>query len=156
MIAPPSALSPYIIVVPVIISCVAIILTLIQIMLLRRQLRLDALIKVVQSNRELLAMGFDKPSLWEFFKQDWETVTDKSSQEQRRRYFQLWLNHMHIIWKAHKLGLYDRNEWRATRDDMIDFFRLEPFQQHWEEVQRYYPKPFRREVRRLLPSAAQN
>lgn len=140
----------YVIVLPIVISCIAITLTLIQLSLLRRQLHLDALIKIVQSNRELMTMGFEKPALWEFFKGKWETVTDEAAKEQRRRYFQLWLNHMHVIWKAREVGLYDMHEWNCTRDDMADFFRLEPFRAHWHEVQRFYPEPFRREMRELI------
>jgi hypothetical protein len=143
----------YLLFLPIVVSCVAIVVTLTQVSLLRRQLRLDALIKIIQSNRELLRLGFDKPSLWEYFQHDRDGVTDKASQEERRRYFQLWLNHMHVIWKAHKTGLYDHPEWQCAKDDMAQFFRVDSFKRHWEAVERYYPKAFRREMLRLNTKA---
>ncbi len=139
---------------PLVISGIALFVSLSQMRLLRRQLHLDALIKIVDSNRQLLELGFEKPALWEFFVTDVARVTDKSAQEERRRYFQLWMNHIHLIWKAHKLGLYDRSEWRCTRADMLDFFKLDHFTRHWEEVTQYYPAAFCREMKRLAKEAA--
>lgn len=40
-----------------------ILLTLLQLMLLRRQLKLDALIKIMDSNREIVSIGFDYPGI---------------------------------------------------------------------------------------------
>ncbi len=112
-----------------------------QLSLLVRQLRLDSLIKISDCNRQLVSLGFAKPELWKALNESTDLLDGKTA-EDRRRYLQLWFNHMHVIWKAHRLGLLDRDEWNACRVDLIDSLRIRYLRTHWSEVKEYYPKAF--------------
>ena len=112
-----------------------------QVSLLNRQLRLDSLIKISEGNREIISIGFEKPELWKVL-YDSSEIHDSKSAEERKRYLQLWFNHIHIIWKAHDLKLLDRHEWNACQADIADFLRIRSLRTHWSEVRNCYPEPF--------------
>ena len=69
-------------------------------------------------------------------------ILSSNEAEERKRYFQLWLNHMQVMWKAFHLGLLDWREWKACREDIQDFLQLRPLQDHWNEVRNFYPEGF--------------
>ena len=130
-------------------------LTLLQLLLLRRQLKLDALIKVMDSNREIVALGFEHPAVWSVMEDDPATVL-ASEATAHRRYLQLWVNHMQVMWMAWKLGLVSGREWAAYRLDMAEFLRGQSLQEHWTKVSRFYPEGFRRLVSELSSSRERN
>jgi hypothetical protein len=130
-------------------------LTLLQLLLLRRQLKLDALIKVMDSNREIVALGFEHPAVWSVMEDDPATVL-ASEATAHRRYLQLWVNHMQVMWMAWKLGLVSGREWAAYRLDMAEFLRGQSLQEHWAKVSRFYPEGFRRLVSELSSSRERN
>lgn len=137
---------------PVVISGFALFVSLVgmffvtrQVSLLNRQLRLDSSIKISDANREIVSLGFGKSELWKVLYDSTE-IHDPKSAEERKRYLQLWFNHMHIIWKAHDLKLLDRHEWIACKADIIDFLRVKTLKTHWVEVRNFYPKPFQKFV----------
>ncbi|HOW66870.1 MAG TPA: hypothetical protein P5186_26140 [Candidatus Paceibacterota bacterium] len=72
---------------------VGILLTLIQLLLLRRQLKMDAQIKIMDSNREIVALGFDHPAMW-LTMEEAEGTTPADGAITQRRYLQLWMNLM--------------------------------------------------------------
>ena len=136
--------------IPTVVASLALVVSLIvmfftarQVSLLVRQLRLDSLIKISDANREIISLGFDKPELWKTL-YDSTDIADAKSAEERKRYLQLWFNHMHVIWKARNLGLLDRHEWSACKADMSDFLQIRSLKTHWEEVRNCYPKPFQK------------
>src|SRR5580698_360527 len=94
------------------VSLFLLLITARQVSLLNRQLRLDSLIKISDANREIISLGFDRPALWKTL-YDSTDIADQKSAEERKRYLQLWFNHMHVIWKAYDLKLLDKHEWRA-------------------------------------------
>lgn len=129
-------------------ALLGICLTLFQLLLLRRQLKLDALIKIMDSNRQIVALGFEHPIVWAAMEGGAGTVFAEEALAQRR-YLQLWMNHMQIMWGAWRLGLVSRREWEAYRLDMREFLRSPCLQEHWAKVWRYYPRGFRRLVAEL-------
>ena len=130
-----------------------ILLALLQLRLLRRQLKLDALIKIMDSNREIVALGFEYPALWSALEDNTATVFAEEAQA-RRRYLQLWINHMQVMWGAWRLGLISGREWEAYRSDIAEFLRVEALREHWTRVARFYPKGFQRLVAKLSPGVA--
>jgi len=118
-----------------------IALTLVQLRLFRRQLKLDALIKIMDSNREIVTLGFASPTVWSLIEGESTTITAQEALA-RRRYLQLWTNHMQIMWAAWQLGLVSGREWHAYRQDLVEFLRTPVLQQHWASVARFYPKGF--------------
>jgi hypothetical protein len=135
------------------VASVGILITLTQLVLLRRQLKLDALIKITDSNRAIVAMGIAHPQ----FLPPWGSSASAGSpgeagsgeRDLRRRYLQLWINHMQLMWGAWRLGVISREEWNAYRLDMADLLRLPASRDHWDRVARFYPKGFRRFVAEL-------
>lgn len=71
----------------------------------------------------------------------------------RRRYFQLWMNHIQIMWSAWKLGLVSSREWEAYRRDIADFLQNTALQEHWAEASRFYPEGFRQIIMALSQTA---
>ncbi|HOW64847.1 MAG TPA: hypothetical protein P5186_18265 [Candidatus Paceibacterota bacterium] len=127
-----------------------ILLALLQVRLLRRQLKLDALIKIMDSNREIVAMGFEYPVLWSALDDETATVFAEEARA-RRRYLQLWINHVQVIWEAWRLGLVAGAEWEAYRSDITELLRVPALREHWEKAARFYPRGFQRLVARLSP-----
>jgi hypothetical protein len=128
------------------VALAGIALTLAQLRLFRRQLQLDALIKIMESNREIVALGFAHPLVWAALESG--TVLAEEARA-RRRYLQLWTNHMQIMWAAWQLGLVSGREWQAYRLDLGEFLRSPALQEHWAAVARFYPKGFQRLVAEL-------
>jgi hypothetical protein len=130
------------------VALAGIALTLAQLRLFRRQLKLDALLKIMDSNREIVTLGFEHPALWSAIEGETDTVLAEKAVT-RRRYLQLWTNHMQIMWAARQLGLVSGREWQAYRQDLGEFLRTPALQQHWASVARFYPKDFQRLVTEL-------
>ena len=124
-----------------------ICLTLLQLFLFRRQLKLDALIRIMESNRAIIALGFEHPAVWSVMEGSNATVPEEMLAH--RRYLQLWMNHMQIMWSAWRLGLVAGREWQAYRQDMTEFLRVKALQEHWGRVSRFYPRGFQRLVGEL-------
>jgi hypothetical protein len=131
------------------VAAVGISLTLLQLRLLRRQLKLDALIRIMDSNRAIVTLGFEHPAVWAALQSNAALLAEEV--QVRRRYLQLWTNHMQIIWGAWSLGLISGREWEAYRRDMADFLRVPAWQEHWAAVVEFYPKGFRRLGAQLTP-----
>src|SRR6185503_5293421 len=115
------------------VSLFVMFITARQVSLLSRQLRLDSLIKISDANREIVSLGFEKPSLWKVL-YDTNELHDPKSAEERKRYLQLWFNHIHVIWKSYHLDLLDRYEWEACRADIAGALKIRSLQTHWTEV----------------------
>ena len=122
-------------------AIVGIWLSLSQLVLLRRQLRLDSLIKIMDSNRELVSIGFEHPVVWSALDSSSGTVLAEEARAQKR-YVQLWLNHLQVMWGAWRARLVSKSDWEAYRLDMVDGFRVKVLQEHWKQVSKFYPAAF--------------
>ena len=132
------------------VAIVGIGFTLGQLVLLRRQLKLDALIRIMDSNREIVALGFEHPTVWAAIDGSTEAGVTHDTTEQRR-YLQLWMNHMQVMWMARRLALVSGLEWAAYRRDMTESLRAPSLRAHWDEVARFYPLDFQRLITDLCP-----
>ena len=130
-------------------AAAGIALTLTQLRLFRRQLKLDALIKIMDSNREIVTLGFEYPPVWSLIEGESATITAPEALT-RRRYLQLWTNHMQIMWAARQLGLVSEGEWQAYRQDLGEFLRSPALREHWASVARFYPRGFQQLVTQLI------
>ncbi len=130
-------------------AVVGISFTLLQLLMLRRQLKLDALIRIMDSNRAIVALGFEHPVVWGAMEEETATALGDEALL-HRRYRQLWMNHMQIMWSAWRLGLVAGRDWQAYRQDMTEFLRVKALQDHWGRVSRFYPEGFQRLVGELL------
>lgn len=125
------------------VAAVGILITLAQLVLLRRQLRLDTLIKIIDSNRAIVSVGIDHPDVWPTLEENRQDSLAARA-EVRRHYLQLWINHMQLMWGAWRLGVVSREEWNVYRLDMADLLQLPSSREHWDRVARFYPGNFRR------------
>ena len=130
------------------VALVGIAFTLLQVLMLRRQLKLDALIRIMDSNRAIVALGFEHPMLWSAMGEGAATLLGDEALA-HRRYRQLWMNHMQVMWSAWRLGLVSGFEWDAYRQDMADFLSSRSLRDHWSTVSRFYPSGFRRLIAEL-------
>ncbi len=130
------------------VALVGIVLTFLQVFLLRRQLKLDALIRIMDSNRQIVALGFKHPLVWAALEGKCGALLAEEMLA-HRRYLQLWMNHMQIMWAAWQLGLVSGCEWEAYRLDMTDFLRAKALREHWARVAPFYPLGFRRLIAEL-------
>jgi hypothetical protein len=106
-----------------VVALVGICFTLTQLVLLRRQLKLDTLIKIIDSNRAIVSVGIEHPQIWpNIGANEWDAVHGQA--EARRHYLQLWINHMQLMWGAWRQGVVSREEWNAYRADMADLLQL--------------------------------
>lgn len=123
------------------VALVGMAFTLGQLVLLRRQLKLDALIRILDSNRAIVTLGFEHPTVAAVGETEALDCTP-GEVAASRRYLQLWINHMLMLWMAWRLGLVSGGEWAAYRLDMTEFLRASSLRAHWRRVARFYPRPF--------------
>lgn len=119
-----------------IITFCTVLFLYVQVRLFSRQLKLESLIRLKENNREILALGFDHPELFNVLN------GNEVDPEFEKRYLQLWLNQMDIVWHAQHTGLLFKQDAQALRKDTVDFFMLPSMQKHWILVRGYYPKGF--------------
>ena len=135
------------------VAIIGIWLTLSQLVLLRRQLRLDSLIKIVDSNRALVSIGFEYPVVWSALDSTSGTVLAEEARAQKR-YVQLWLNHMQVMWGAWRAKLISKSEWEAYRLDMVEGFRGQALQENWKELVKFYPPEFAKLISEIVKAGA--
>lgn len=75
-------------------TLVTAVFVLIQVRLFRRQLKFEVLLQIKTINRELLLLGFDRPELFDVINGEGKGT------EAEKRYLQLWLNQIDLIYHA--------------------------------------------------------
>lgn len=112
--------------------------------LLRQQIRFQVLVEIKNINRELLMLGFDDPSLFRI-------ISGKArDSEKARRYLQLWINQVDLIYHAKRNGLLSKEFVQALEVDIRSFFATKGVEDFWGEVSRYYAPGLREYVDQLL------
>ena len=127
-----------------IVSGCSLLLVGIQVKLLRNQLRLDALIRLKDINRELLVLGFTHPELFEVLN------GNAIDPEKEKRYLQLWLNQIDVIWHGLKSNLFTKDYEAGLRRDISDMFQLESMRKHWNIASVYYSRGFVKYINRII------
>lgn len=113
----------------------------VQLAITRRQSRAEALIKVCESNRELLTLGISQPRLLTLIGSDDEET------EIQRRYCQLWLNQVELMYRLHRPLSFSTEYWQGTLRDMRGFMQIPVMKAHWESNQQHYSDDFQRFVK---------
>lgn len=110
----------------------------------RRQVLLDNYARLIEINRELIAMGFDDLSLFSIL----EGV--EGDEVKKNRYLQLWFNQIDLIFAAHRHGALDHDGWQSLKSDIEDFFSVSLVQQRWKMVSKYYRADLRKFVDEIM------
>lgn len=110
----------------------------------RRQAKADALIKICESNRELLALGIANPRLLGII------GSNDLEAEVHRRYCQLWLNQVELMFRLRRPLSLMEEHWQGTMSDMRGFMEIPAMRRHWDGNRQYYGVDFQRFVEREL------
>lgn len=131
--------------VSVVISFVSIFLVVFQLHNHTEQRKLESLLQIKDINRQLLALGFANPELFEILHDSKEV-----DPVLERRYLQLWFNQMALIHAIHRRGLFPDELRESLERDMRDFLKLENMRTHWRRYGNFYPTSFQQFVDGLM------
>lgn len=112
----------------------------VQLSLSRHQARAEALIRISESNRDLIAFGLNQPKLLTIIGSEDEEA------EVRRRYCQLWLNQVELMYRLRKPFSFVPEYWHGSKRDMRGFMSMEVMRQHWLTSRQHYGTDFQRFV----------
>jgi len=118
-----------------------------QVRLLVRQLRLDASIRLTDSNRRVVSVAMERPELWESMQE--AEPPSRHEAFRRDRLIQLWLNHTLMMWKCQQHGMLGAGDWEACCRDTQAFMALPAVREEWLRVRDFYPRAFQREISRV-------
>jgi hypothetical protein len=116
-----------------------------------RQSKLDSEIRMLDSNRELIALGFDKPELFKVLKD-----TGEADSEMEQRYLQLWLNQFSMFYSLKSAGEMQRDFEEACQRDIHDMFQKKNMRRHWGIFGKFHPASFQNWIEAIIHEAGQN
>jgi hypothetical protein len=147
----PVSLTDIVAVLGFLVALVGLGMNTFQVRMLVRQLRLDASIRLTDSNRRVVSVAIERPELWEAI----QIAEPRSSHDgfRRDRLIQLWLNHTLMVWKCHQNGMLEADDWEACCRDTRAFMELPAVREEWLRVRDFYPREFQREVARVSNGA---
>jgi hypothetical protein len=122
-----------------------------QVWMLVRQLRLDASIRLTDSNRRVVSVAIERPELWESMQV--AEPTSRHDAFRRDRLIQLWLNHTLLVWRCRQYGMLETGDWDACCRDTQVLMELPAVQEEWLRARDFYPRDFQREISRLSNGA---
>jgi hypothetical protein len=96
-------------------------------------------------NRELISTGFDKPELFEVFKD-----TKKVDPESERRYLQLWLNQLSMFHSMKEANALQKDFEESCARYLRDMFEKANMLRHWKNVGEFYPVSFQKAVNAII------
>ena len=116
----------------------------VQLFLNRQQTKAEALIKICEGNRELIGLGFSQTKLLTIF------GGDDEEGELRRRYCQLWLNQVELMFRLKRPMAFASAQWHGTLRDMRDFMGVPVMRSHWQSHREFYGEDFQQFVEEVL------
>lgn len=115
-----------------------------------QQRKIESEIRMYDINRELIAMGFDKPELFEILKD-----TNKGDSELERWYLQLWLNQLSMFHSLKAAGALQKDYEKSCERDLRDMFEKANMRRHWKKFGKFYPTSFQTAIDAILHEAGQ-
>ena len=95
---------------------------------------MDAKVRLHEGTRTLLLTALDDPELL-------GAIGGGSEEDQKqRRYRQLWLNHIEMIFRQR--ALFDKAHWQGTLNDVRDFMSMPHMRSHWTAYGEFYSSNF--------------
>ncbi len=127
-----------------IIALVGLGMNTVQVRLLVRQLRLDAVLRIAESSRGFTVVSIERPELWDSLQHLGPTAGPENLR--RNRFIQLWLNHAVVVWKCWRAGMLEVGDWEACRRDMESILAFPAVREEWLRVRDFYPRGFQQEL----------
>ena len=127
------------------ISFIGLLFVAVQIRDSTRQRKSDSLVKILDTNRELIVLGFSHPPLFEILANGKDTNPIWT-----QRYLQLWLNQfslVHSYLEHSMLGTEVRDNFRR---DISEFMAMANMQTHWRRFGHLYPASFQAYINEIL------
>jgi hypothetical protein len=131
-----------------VISFLGFVVVIMQLRDSNRQTKLESQIRLYDINRELIAMGFSKPELFEVLK-DAKEVDPTTEQH----YLQLWLNHLCLVDSFKRSGVFQKDVQESFEADLRDMMTMKNLRRHWRKVAKFYPASFQESINNILHKA---
>lgn len=119
------------------VSVLSAAFTFYQLRFFKSQVYLEANSRILENTKSLISMGFEDEELFKVF-----SDVPLANREKQRRYLQLWVNHIFIVWSSAREGLLADSCWEAYSRDNKEFFSLRSVREHWERVKDHYSAEF--------------
>ncbi len=116
-----------------------------QLRVLSRQLRYEAVIRIYEINRALIAAGLKDPDLLKVL--DGRAIRDKTKQ---RRFLQQCFNQIDLTYLGWKNRFLTQESWEGLERDIQDFSSLETSRQYWRQNSGYYSREFQAFLNRCI------
>ena len=110
-----------------------------------KQQQLASLVEIYDINRQLLALGFSHPKLFEIL-----SDAPKADAALERRYLQLWLNQLALIHSYMEEAVFKRELKDSLTREVAEFFSMTNMQHHWQRYGTVYPVSFQEFVSDVL------
>ena len=127
------------------IAFVGLFLVAVQMRNATRQREADSLVRIYDTNRELLSLGFSHPPLFAIL-QDAEDVDPVWE----RRYLQLWLNHLSLLHFYLKRSVFHAELVDSETRALAEFMTFRNMRRHWQENGEFYPESFQKRVNAMI------
>ena len=109
-----------------VITFLGFVVVIIQLRDSNRQTKLESQIRLYDINRELIAMGFSKPELFEILK---GTTEADSTTEQH--YLQQWLNLLCLVDSFKRNKVFEKDVQESFEADLHDMMTMKNLRRHW-------------------------
>ena len=119
------------------VSSVALLFLGLQLRDATRQRTSDSLVKILDTNRELITLGFSHPQLFEILTGD-KDINHVFTQ----RYLQLWLNQFSLVFFYLQNSVLPGEAKENLERDLSEFMNMPNMCKHWQKFGRLYPVSF--------------
>jgi hypothetical protein len=109
-----------------------------------RQQRSQSLVEIYGMNRELIALGFSHPQLFDVL------AGNKADPVLQRRYLQLWFTHFSLVNAYVNQSVLKGDLKESLMRDLTDLLTLKSALHHWDIYGRFYPESFQKLVGDIL------
>ena len=105
----------------------------------------DSLVKILDTNRELITLGFSHPHLFEILANEKETDPIWT-----QRYLQLWLNQFSLVYSYLQNSVLKGEAKENLERDITDFMASGNMRKHWQRFGKLYPTSFQTYINAIL------
>jgi hypothetical protein len=110
-----------------------------------RQRESEAIVKLYDVNRQLIALAFSHRSFLKILED--QPVADPLLE---KRYLQLWLNQLSLIHTFLKHAVVENELKDELHRNLVDFLSMENMRKHWKHYGSFYPDSFQKRVNQIL------
>ena len=110
-----------------------------------RQQMSDSLVKILDTTRELISLGFSHPKLFEILAGKKETDPILT-----QRYLHLWLNHFSLVHSYLEHSMLGAETRDNLERDLTEFMGMASMRKHWQRFGSLYPISFQTFIDEIL------